>query len=78
MLKISLYQHFCEYLCVISINTYDYRKNQSYTTDRQAMSAEYRRDSVANPQGQMAQTCGLFFHRFLALRNQSCLGSYWI
>lgn len=39
MLKISLYQNFCVCLCVISINTYDYRKNQSYTTDRQTTSA---------------------------------------
>lgn len=39
MLKISLYQNFCVSLCVNSINTYDYRKNQSYTTDRAATSA---------------------------------------
>lgn len=39
MLKISLYQNFCIGLCVICINTYDYRKNQSYTTDRPATSA---------------------------------------
>lgn len=39
MLKISLYQSFCVGLCVICINTYDYRKNQSYTTDRPATSA---------------------------------------
>ncbi len=39
MLKISLYQNFCVILCVININTYDYRKNQSYTTDRSAMFA---------------------------------------
>ena len=39
MLKISLYHNFCINLCVISINTYDYGKNQSYTTDRPTMSA---------------------------------------
>ncbi len=39
MLKISLYQNFCVGLCVIFINTYDYRKNQSYTTDRKTTSA---------------------------------------
>lgn len=39
MLKISLYQNFCDCFSVISINTYDYRKNQSYTTDRQTTSA---------------------------------------
>ena len=37
MLKISLYQNFCVCLCVISINTYDYRKNQSYTTDNDSV-----------------------------------------
>ena len=41
MLKISLYQNFCGCWCVIEMNhnKYDYRKNQSYTTDRQATSA---------------------------------------
>lgn len=39
MLRISLYQNFFVCLCVISINTYDYRKNQSCTTDRQTTSA---------------------------------------
>ena len=36
MLKISLYQNFCESSSVIGMNhnRYDYRKNQSYTTDR--------------------------------------------
>ena len=39
MLKISLYQIICVDLCFTNINTYDYRKNQSYTTDRPATSA---------------------------------------
>ncbi len=42
MLKISLYQNFWVGLCVISINTYYYRKNQSYTTDRPTTSATGR------------------------------------
>ena len=44
MLKISLYQNFCGCWCVIEMNhnKYDYRKNQSYTTDRQATSATCR------------------------------------
>ena len=42
MLKISLYQIFCVNLCINNINTYDYRKNQSYTTDRPATSATGR------------------------------------
>lgn len=42
MLRISLYQFFCVNLCINSINTYDYRKNQSYTTDRPATSATGR------------------------------------
>ena len=42
MLKISLYQFFFVILCVKSKNTYDYRKDQSYTTDRQATSATGR------------------------------------
>lgn len=42
MLKISLYQIFCVNLRINSINTYDYRKNQSYTTDRPATSATGR------------------------------------
>lgn len=39
MLKISLYHNFCVVLCFISPNTYNYRKNQSYTTDRPTASA---------------------------------------
>ena len=41
MLKISLYHNFCERLSVMDMNhnTYDYCKNQSYTTDRPATSA---------------------------------------
>ena len=41
MLKISLYHNFCERLSVMDMNhnTYDYRKNQSYTTDSPATSA---------------------------------------
>ena len=39
--------------------------------------SEYRRDAVENTQGQMALTCGLCFHRLLALRNQSILGGTW-
>ena len=41
MLKIGLYHNFCERLSVMDMNhnTYDYRKNQSYTTDRQTTSA---------------------------------------
>ena len=41
MLKIGLYHNFCERLSVMDMNhnTYDYRKNQSYTTDRPATSA---------------------------------------
>lgn len=44
MLKISLYHNFCERSSVMDINhnTYDYRKNQSYTTDRPATSATGR------------------------------------
>lgn len=38
MLKISLYQNFCVSLCKY-IKTHSYRKNQSYTTDRQTASA---------------------------------------
>lgn len=38
MLKISLYQIFCVSLCK-HIKTHSYRKNQSYTTDRQTTSA---------------------------------------
>ena len=38
MLKISLYQNFCVSLCE-HIKTHNYRKNQSYTTDRQTTSA---------------------------------------
>ena len=36
MLKISLYHNFCSSLSVkdMNLNTYDYRKNQGYTTDR--------------------------------------------
>ena len=30
---------------------------------------EYRRDALENPQGQMAQTCGLLLHRIPALCN---------
>ena len=41
MLKISLYQNFCVSLCE-HIKTQDYRKNQSYTTDRPATSATGR------------------------------------
>lgn len=41
MLRISLYQNFCVCLCVISINTYDYRKNQSCKlTDKQRLQLE--------------------------------------
>ena len=45
MLKISLYQNFCGCSSVIGMNhnIYDYRKDQSYTTDRQATSATGRR-----------------------------------
>ena len=41
MLKISLYQNFCGCSSVIGMNhnIYDYRKDQSYTTDRQTTSA---------------------------------------
>lgn len=41
MLKISLYYNFCSSLSVkgMNLNTYDYRKDQSYTTDRQTTSA---------------------------------------
>ena len=44
MLKISLYQNFCcgSSVIVMYHNTYDYRKNQSYTTDRPATSATGR------------------------------------
>ena len=44
MLKISLYHNFCSSSSVIVINhnTYDYRKNQSYTADRQTTSATGR------------------------------------
>ncbi|MDE7408635.1 MAG: hypothetical protein K2N09_01285, partial [Muribaculaceae bacterium] len=44
MLKISLYHNFCYSLSVkgINLNTYDYRKDQNYTTDRQATSATGR------------------------------------
>ena len=42
MLKISLYQKLCVDLCIIHKNTYDYRKNKSYTIDRQATSATGR------------------------------------
>lgn len=38
MLKISLYQNFCVSLCK-HIKTHCYRKNKSYTTDRQTTSA---------------------------------------
>ena len=38
MLKISLYQNFCVPLCK-NIRRYNYRKNQSYTTDRHTTSA---------------------------------------
>lgn len=41
MLRISLYQNFCVSLCK-HIKTHSYRKNQSYTTDRQATSATGR------------------------------------
>ena len=41
MLKISLYQNFCVSLCG-HIKTHNYRKNQSYTTDRPATSATGR------------------------------------
>ena len=40
-------------------------------------SSEYCGDSVADSQGQMAQTCGLFLYRLLALRNQSSVGCSW-
>ena len=41
MFKISLYHNFCERSSVrdMNHNNYDYRKNQSYTTDRPATSA---------------------------------------
>ncbi len=41
MLKFSLYNTFCYSSCVkvMNLNTYDYRKDQSYTTDRPTMSA---------------------------------------
>ena len=44
MLKISLYHNFCSSSSVIVINhnTYDYRKNKSYTTDRLVTSATGR------------------------------------
>ena len=44
MLKISLYQNFCDCSSAIAMNHnfYDNRKNQSYTTDRQATSATGR------------------------------------
>ena len=44
MLKISLYHNFSNRSSVkcMNLNTYDYRKNQSYTTDRQATSATGR------------------------------------
>ena len=39
---------------------------------------EYCRDALENPQGQMAQTCGLLLHRFPALCNKPCVGYDWI
>ena len=44
MLKISLYHNFCSSSNVkgMNLNTYDYRKDQSYTTDRPATSATGR------------------------------------
>lgn len=44
MLKISLYHNFCSSSSVkgMNLNTYDYRKDQSYTTDRQTTSATGR------------------------------------
>ena len=40
MLKISSYQNFCVGLCVICINTYDYGKKKSYTTDQERLQQE--------------------------------------
>lgn len=47
MLKIGLYQNICVGLSVICMNhnTYDYRKEQSYTTGRPATSAIHKRFS---------------------------------
>ena len=44
MLKFSLYHNFCSSSSVkgMHLNTYDYRIDQSYTTDRQATSATGR------------------------------------
>ena len=41
-------------------------------------SSEYRGDALENPQGQMAQTCGLLLHRFAAICYQPYAGYAWI